>query len=67
MQNSIVRFVLSVLDLKYHFWVNLVQKVEIIEIRYLTVHLIFFILETLSLSKFGPKNQNCQFKLKFGT
>ena len=24
-------------------------------------------LDSFFLSKFGPKNQNCQFKLKFGT
>ena len=27
----------------------------------------FFRQETPFLAKFGPKNQNCQFKLKFGT
>ena len=32
-----------------------------------TVHLFCFRLEISFLSKFGPKNQNCQFKLKFGT
>ena len=31
------------------------------------VHLIRFRLEILFLGKFGPKNQNCQFMLKFGT
>ena len=31
------------------------------------VDLICFRLEISFLEKFGPKNQNCQFKLKFGT
>ena len=31
------------------------------------VHFFCFIPETPFLGKFGPKNQNCQFKLKFGT
>ena len=30
------------------------------------VHLISFRLEISFLGKFGPKNQNCQFILKFG-
>ena len=29
--------------------------------------IVFFELEIPFLGKFGPKNQNCQFKLKFGT
>ena len=32
-----------------------------------TVNLICFRQEISFLGKFGPKNQNCQFKLKFGT
>ena len=31
------------------------------------IHLICFRLEIPFLGKFGPKNQNCQFILKFGT
>ena len=31
------------------------------------VHFFCFRPETPFLGKFGPKNQNCQFKLKFGT
>ena len=31
------------------------------------IHLIRFRLEILFLGKFGPKNQNCKFWLKFGT
>ena len=31
------------------------------------VHFFCFGLETPFLGKFGPKNENCQFKLKFGT
>ena len=31
------------------------------------IHLISLRLEIPFLGKFGPKNQNCQFKLKFGT
>ena len=31
------------------------------------VHFFYFRLETPFFGKFGPKNLNCQFKLKFGT
>ena len=31
------------------------------------VHCICFRLEIPFLGKFGPKNENCQFQLKFGT
>ena len=31
------------------------------------VHFFYFRRETPFLGKFGPKTQNCQFKLKFGT
>ena len=31
------------------------------------VHFLRFLLEIPFLGKLGPKDQNCQFKLKFGT
>ena len=62
------------------FWENLVQKVKIASLSWDLVprliwieefnggvHFFCFVLEMLFLSKFGPKNQNCQFKVKFGT
>ena len=67
----------SVFDWRYPFWANLVQKTKIVSFRWnLTprliricnsVYLVCFRLEILSLDKLGPKNQNCQFKLKFGS
>ena len=32
MENSIVTFTFSVLDLKYTFWANLVQKVKVVSL-----------------------------------
>ena len=32
MQNSMVRFIQSVLDSKYTFWANLIQKVDIVSL-----------------------------------
>ena len=101
MQNSMVMFTFSVFDWKYHFWVNLVQKVKIVSwnllLRLIRICIIqwwcslflfsvenalpgqiwsklsiftaFFVSDQKCpfLGKFGPKNQNHQFKLKFGT
>ena len=64
MQNLVVVFTFSVLDWKHPFWANLVQKVKIVSLSW---KLVLFGLETPFLGKFGTKNQNCQFKLKFGT
>ena len=49
MQNSVVRFVLSVLDLKYNFWANLVQKVETVCLE--VVSFIFLLVCFLSLKE----------------
>ena len=70
----------SVFDWKYLFWVNLVQKLKIISLSWNFVprliqicripwwcSLFLFSTGNTFLGKFGPKNQNCQFKLKFGT
>ena len=68
------------LDWKYHFWANLVQKIKIVSLSWNLVHsltnsnmqnsMALFTFSALDrkqfLSKFGPKNQNCQFKQKFG-
>ena len=80
MQNSVVVFILLTLDWKFPFWANLVKKTQKGQfklIRYLdkfkyvefsgAVSFFRFWLEIPFLGKFGPKNQNCQFKLKFGT
>ena len=121
MQNSMVRFIQSVLDSKYTFWANLVQKVDIVSLsknlvlrliiicriqwecslflvlilnNFLDIfgpkiqivcskrnliprqfeygefnggaHCICFRQEITFLSKFGPKDENCQLQLKFG-
>ena len=80
MQNSMMLFTFFVFEWKYPFWANLVQKVKIISWSWnLVARLIWicriqwscsffcFWLEMPFLGKFGPKNQNCHFKLKFGT
>ena len=80
MQNSMVKFTFSVFDWKSSFWVNLVQKVEIITLSWNFVgsliqicrlqwccSLFCFWPEIAFLRKLDPKNENCQFKLKFGT
>ena len=73
MQNSIVIFTFSALDPKYSFWVNLVSKNQKLSKVTLCdgefnddVHFFCFRQEIPFLGKFGPKNQNVQFKLKFG-
>ena len=68
----------SVFDWKYPFWVNLVQKLKtisfswnfvprLIQICKIPCWLFLFSTENTFLGKSGQKNQNCQFKLKFGT
>ena len=54
------------LDRKHPFWANLVQKIKTAEFNS-DVHFFGFQPEITFLGKFGPKNQNCPFKLKFGT
>ena len=80
MQNSMVIFTFSVYDQAYAFWANLVQKIEIASSRWNSrlkliqicriqcwcSHFCYWV-EIPSLGKFGPKNQNDQFRLKFGT
>ena len=62
-------------DWNYPWWANLAQKINLswdLEPRQLYaefnggVHFIRFRLKIPFLEKLGPKNQNCQFKLKFG-
>ena len=83
MQNSMVMFNFSPFYWNYPFWANLVQLIKfvhlswnlvlrLIRIRSIRmnnsmVHLICFMLEIPFLSKLGPKNENCQFMLKYGT
>ena len=80
MQNSRVVFTFSVLDWKHPFWANLLQKIKIVTLSWNVVPRLIqicrihwwcsyfpFYLGNSFLGKFGPKNQNCQFKLKFGT
>ena len=80
MQNSMMLFTFFVFEWKCPFWANLVQKIKIVTlcwnlvprlIRICRTHwcysLFCFWVEILFLGKFGPKNQNCHFKLKFGT
>ena len=70
----------SAFDWKYSFWVNLVQKLKIVSLSWnlllkliricrITWWCLLFLFWTRNtfFSKFSPKNQNCQFQLKFGT
>ena len=70
----------SVFDWKYLFLVSLVQKLKIASLswnfapRLIQIStipwwcsLFLFLTENTYLGKFGPKNQNCQFELKFPT
>ena len=72
--------VCSIFNWKYLFWVNLVQKLKIISLSWNFVprliqicripwwcSLFLFSTGNTFLGKFGPKNQNCQFELKFRT
>ena len=78
-KNPVVMLTFSDFHRKYHFSVNLFQKSKLsvyFEIWYLhefeyaelngDVKFFYFLLELLFLGKFGPTNQNCPFKLKFG-
>ena len=73
MQNSMVVFTFSVFDQKYPFWINFVQKVKLVSLRWNFEYAEFnecdyffcFWSTLLFLGKFGPKIQNCWFKLKF--
>ena len=75
MQNSMVMFTFSVYDQKYPSWAILVQKVRIISWSWnlvprliricLFCWLFCFHFEIPFFGKFGPKNQNYQFKKKF--
>ena len=70
----------SVFNWKYRFWVNLVQQLKIISLSWNFVprlmqicrirwwcSLFLFLTGNNILGKFGPKNQNYQFELKFRT
>ena len=76
MQNSVVMFILFI----HPFWESLVQKIKVVSLNWkLASRLIricriqrwclFFLFLTgkTLFCKFGPKNQYCQFKLKFGS
>ena len=68
MQNSMMLFNFLIFKWKYPFWTNLVQKIKIISWSWnLVPHFFCFWVEIPFLGKFGPKNQNYQLKLKFGT
>ena len=81
MQNSMVEFTVSVFDRIYPFWVNQFQKIKIVTLSWNLVHKLIhlhriqwwyslscFRPETpFFLGKFGSKNHNYQFKMKFGT
>ena len=81
MHNSGVMFTFSFSGWKHSFWVNLVQKIKTVSLRWNSVPrliricriqwccpLFRFRPEKLCFfGKFSPKNQNCQFKLKLGT
>ena len=77
MQNSMGIFSFSVFHRKYPFWANLVCKIKITRLHWnsiprlnrictTTVYLICFRRKVPFWRKFGPKNLNCQFMLKFG-
>ena len=75
-RNSMTSFTFSALDCKNFFWANLVQTIKIVCLSWnLVTRLIricriqwwclLFLFQTGNtfLDKFGPKNQNCLFKL----
>ena len=79
-QNCKVMFNFSIFNWKCPFWVNLVQKLKIVNLGWNLaprlikicrihwwIHLLRFRQEIPFLRKFGPKNESCQFKLKFCT
>ena len=80
MQNSMAVFTFSVFDRKYPFWKNLVQNIKIVSSRWNSslkliqicriqwcCSLFLFLCGIPFLGKFGPENQDCHLKLKFGT
>ena len=78
MQNSMVMFTFFVLDRKYLFWANLVQKFKTVCLKWNLasrliricngdVHFFHFWLEILFLSKFGPNISIFLFKVKCDT
>ena len=80
MQNSMLMLTLFIFDWKYPFCENFVQKLKILSLSWnLTPRVIricriqwccslfLFRPAILLLEKFGPKHENCWFKLKFGT
>ena len=79
--NSRMMFTFSVFDHRYLSWANLVRKfkivcsklnliqrlIRIVVIFYSVAYFIYFRLKIATLfAKFGPKNRNCQLKLKIG-
>ena len=79
MQNSLVMFTFSAFDWNYPFWAYLVQKFKIFSLSWNLIARLIRIYRNqwCSLSPFSirntlfeqtwSKNQNCKFKLKFGT
>ena len=79
MQNSIRMFTVLGFGPKYLFWAYLMEKFKFVCSGKFATQInsniqnsmgVFFILlklETPFLGKFGPKNENCQFQLKFDT
>ena len=71
MQNSMVIFTFSICDWKYPFWVNFVEKIKIVSLGWILVPRLIIYVEfnfdtyffCFFLGKFGPKQQNCPFKL----
>ena len=80
MQNPIMMVTFSTFEWKYSFWVNLVSKFKVVCLKSNLVLTLIricgiqwrcsvfpFLTRNTNLIKFGPRNQNCQFKLKFST
>ena len=72
MQNSMVMFTFFIYNRKYPFCVNLILKIKIVSLNWKLVpnggvHLFCYRKKIPCLGKFGPKNENCWFKMKFGT
>ena len=80
MYNSVVVFIFSALDGKPLLWANLVEKIKVVSLsRNLVPRLIpastiqwqcslfLFQTGTTLFGQIGPKTQNCQLKLRFGT
>ena len=81
MQSSMGMFTFFFYGRKYPFWENLVLKIKIVSLRSNLISILIRICriqwwcslffrfqpEVLFLGKFGPKIQNCQFKMKLDT